>query len=238
MLTLKTNAKPDLPICRMKCDEPLDKKLNDYELTKFMNTHTSNLIIGRPHSGKSSLIYSWFKSKKMLANVFHNVYVFAPAKSINSMADPIFSKLPEDQVFNDLTQETLQSVIDRIEEADDDENHCILMDDMGAKLKDASLLLQFKTLMMNRRHMHVSIYFMVQTWKSTHKEIRSLFSNLFIFKVSKFEMKSIFDELIECHVKLIDKIAKLVFDKKFNFLFYNVDSMRMFKNFDEILIEP
>ena len=90
---------------------------------------------------------------------------------------------------------------------------------------------------MNRRHMHTSIYFMVQTWKSTHKEIRSLFSNLFVFKVSKFELKSIFDELIECAKDVMEQIAQLVFDKRFNFLFYNVDTMRLFKNFDEILIE-
>ena len=36
---------------------------------------------------------------------------------------------------------------------------------------------------------------------------------------------------------LVPKISKLVFDKKHNFLFVNVESKRMFKNWDEIIIK-
>ena len=50
---------------------------------------------------------------------------------------------------------------------------------------------------MNRRHKHVSIYFLVQTYVSMDKDIRKLFRNLFIFKVSKHELNTIYDELIE-----------------------------------------
>ncbi len=54
-----------------------------------------------------------------------------------------------------------------------------------------------KEIVMNRRHKHVSIYFLVQTYFSIEKDIRKLFSNLFIFKVSKHELNTIYDELIE-----------------------------------------
>ena len=34
-----------------------------------------------------------------------------------------------------------------------------------------------------------------------------------------------------------DEIIKLVYDKPFNFMFINTDTQRIFKNFDELIIE-
>ena len=88
---------------------------------------------------------------------------------------------------------------------------------------------------MNRRHLHTSVYFLCQTYKSLEPDIRKLFSNIFLFKVSKKEMEDIMNEIIEGHKNDIDEIIKLVFDKPYNYLFINTDSQRMFKNFDEII---
>jgi hypothetical protein len=91
---------------------------------------------------------------------------------------------------------------------------------------------------MNRRHKHLSIFFLVQTYHSVEPDIRKLFSNLFIFRVSKKEMESIFDEIIETHKSFIPDITKLVFDEKYKYLFLNTDSQRLFSGFDEIIIDP
>ena len=66
--------------------------------------------------------------------------------------------------------------------------------------------------------------------------MRKLFDSMFIFKVSKQELENIFEEVVEQKKDLVTDIAKLVFDEKYNFLFVNTDSGRMFKNFDEIII--
>ena len=63
-----------------------------------------------------------------------------------------------------------------------------------------------------------------------------MFSNIFLFKVAKKELYSIWDEVIEEDQELLPKVSKLVFDKKYNFLFVNVPEKRMFKNWDEIII--
>ena len=47
------NDKPNLAICRMNCDDGLHDKLNNYELTKLMNNHSTNLFLGAPKSGKT-----------------------------------------------------------------------------------------------------------------------------------------------------------------------------------------
>ena len=113
MIKIKKNISPNLPICKMVCDGDLSDDLNKYELTKFLNKHSMNLIIGRPGSGKSSLLWSLFKStgkNKILKGVYSSIYVFQPAQSQQSMKDNIFSVLPDDQKFNELTYDDLNYV--------------------------------------------------------------------------------------------------------------------------------
>jgi hypothetical protein len=90
---------------------------------------------------------------------------------------------------------------------------------------------------MNRRHLHVSVYFLSQTFKSVPKDIRKLFSNVFLFRVSKHELTDVFEEIIEHKKDDVLAISKLVFDRPFQYLFINTDTQRLFKGFDEILID-
>jgi adenylate kinase family enzyme len=217
----------------MLCDEKLHEKLEAYDLTKFLNKHSTNLIVGKPGSGKTSILYSFFKSKKLLAKVYDKIYLFQPEQSRASMKDKMFDQLADDQKFDELSVENLEYIKDNL---DEDENICIIFDDMGAYLKnnDGTQKL-LKEMIMNRRHYHISIYFLVQTYYSIPKEIRKLFSNLFIFKCSKHEMLNITSEIIEQHSDKIDEIIKIVYDKPHQYLFINVDSQRMFKGFDELI---
>ena len=73
---LKRNPAPELPAIKMKCDGGLHKKLNKYEITSYMNKHATNLFIGRPGSGKTSLITSMFKSKELFYHVFNHLFKF------------------------------------------------------------------------------------------------------------------------------------------------------------------
>ena len=223
----------------MVCDKELNSKLNKYELTKFLNSHTTNLLIGKPKSGKTSLLYSFFQSSKCLKKCFHNIYLFQPSHSRGSMKDKLFDKLPDDQKFEELDYESLVEVMDRIKVSDPDHNNAIIFDDMTAYLKDYHVEKLLKELVFNRRHLRTSIYFLCQTYISVPKDLRKLFSNLFIFRVSKNELKLMFEELIEdkSKVNLISDITKLVFDKPHQFLFVNTDSQRFFKNFDELVFK-
>jgi len=235
--TIQKNKKPDLPICQFNCDKKLAKRLDDYEVTRFMNSHGTHMFIGKPRSGKTSTLYQFFKSPKLFKRTFHNVYVFQPSHSRVSMKDNLFGVLPEEQIYDELTEETLGECLDVIKSNDPDENNCILFDDMGAYLKDKSVSVLMKELIMNRRHYRTSVFFLCQTYYSAPKEIRRLFSNLFVFKVSKDELQNIFDEAVEDKEKhsALDKIRKVVFDQPYRWLFLNTDSGRMFKMWDEII---
>ena len=239
LLTLKVNEKPNLKITAMECDNPLDEKLNKYELTKFLNCHSCNCFLGKPRSGKTTLLYSFFKSRKLLKKVYHNIYLFQPSHSRASMSDDIFDVLPPEKKFDELTADSLREVLESIKAEDKDVSSCIVFDDMSAYLqKDKEIITLLKEACMNRRHYHISLYFIVQTWKSLPFEIRRLMENLFIFRCSKETLDTIFEELLEQYNKkeLVQKITKMVYDDSHNYLFVNVYHQRLFKNFDEILI--
>ena len=139
-------------------------------------------------------------------------------------------------MFDELTYEDLDDVIDRIKGTEKKENSVIIFDDMSAYLKNKETLRLFKELIFNRRHLRTSIYFLNQTFFSVPKELRRLFSNIFIFKVSRNEMGNLFDEVVEQdNVKqLMPEISKLVYDKPYQYLFINTDQQKFYKGFDRI----
>jgi hypothetical protein len=236
-ITIKKNDAPVLPKCEMICDGGLHEKLNKYELTKFLNTHTTTLLIGSPGSGKTSLLYSWFKSPKLLKKCFHNIYMFQPGHSRASMKDDLFSKIPEEQIYDELTNENLEAVMNTIKNEEKKYNNCIIFDDVTASLKNPDVKKLLKQLVFNRRHLSCSIIFLVQSWLSIEKDIRKLFNNIFCFRVNKNELQNIFDEVVESKSKFINDISRMVFNENYKYLFINVPSQRLFDGFDEILIE-
>lgn len=235
-ITIIENDKPELPQCKMLCDSGLHDKLNKYELTKFLNQHTTTLYIGRPRSGKTSLLFSLMKG--VLKKCFHRIFVFQPEESRASMSNDIFGKLPKSQLYSELNNENLQEVMNLIKlDASKGLNSLIIFDDMTAGLKKKETLQLFKELVFNRRHLHTSLYFCVQTYFSVPKELRRVWTNLFIFKTSKDELKNIWNELIEYPDELLPIVRKLVYDKPYQYLFVNTDSQRLFKGFDELEIK-
>jgi len=220
----------------MKCDAPLHPKLNNYELTSYLNHHSTNLLLGKPKSGKSSLMWSMLKNKKLLNKVYHNVYLFQPSHSRSSIKNDIFRKHDKDKMYEELTYDNLREVMDKIKATDPEQNNMIIFDDQSSYLKNADTLQLFKELIFNRRHIRTSIYFLNQTFFSVPKELRRLFSNVFIFKVSKDEMKNLFEELVEDEkVKsMMPLINKVVYDKPYSYLFVNTDNQKFYKKFDRI----
>lgn len=234
-ITIKRNEAPPLSKCEMLCDGGLHEKLNEYDLTKFLNGHETNLMIGRPASGKTSLLYSFFKSPKIYRKVFHNIYLFQPSHSRSSMKDNIFSKIPQEQCYEELSYDNLHEVMESIKNEDKKYNNCIIFDDMTAYLKNSDVKKLLKELIFNRRHLRTTIIFLVQTWYSIEKDIRKLFSNIFCFRVSKQELATIFDEVVESKSKYMNDIAKMVFDQPYKYLFINVNSQRLFDGFNELI---
>jgi hypothetical protein len=201
-----------------------------------LNKHHTTAIIGKPGQGKSSLLYSFFKGN-LLKKCYNTVFYIAPASSLKSMQDDIFSKLPDDQIFTELNGEVLDEIIERAKNREDGDKICIIIDDMASQLKNSDVVSRIKLLCMNRRHMGLySLFIMSQTWKSVPFEVRRLYSNIFLFKVSPDEMETIFTETLPQYKPISNDIQKIVFNQAHEYLVINTESGRLFKKFDELII--
>lgn len=235
-IEIKKNKKPDLPICSMSCDKPLHSKLDQYEMTQtcFQRAQTCG-IIGKPGQGKSSYIYSMFKGP--FKKCFHTIFYICPASSMNSMEDNIFAKLPENQIYNELDGDVIDEIITRCENREEGDKIAIIIDDFASSLKDISVQRGLKRLAANKRHLGVYATFILsQTWKSVPLETRRLYDNIIIFKIGADEMASLFSEIMPHLKDYSQAIQKAVFNKPHQYLLINTSSGRLFKGFDEIII--
>lgn len=236
-ISILKNKIPVLKLPKFSVDNELDSKLNEYPITSLMNKSNFTLFLGKAGSGKSSLLISFLQTPSLFKKVYHNIFLFMPSNSRASIRNGFFdNNLPEEQIFDDVNLENLQSVYDKAQEdAREDLNTLLIFDDVQKYFKgeNEKLLLH---IINNRRHSRISIWFACQTYGSIPKQVRQGLTNLFIFKVNKVEMENIFTECIEQHKKSFLEILNLVYDKSHNFLFLDTNSQRLFKNWDEIKI--
>lgn len=233
--SIKFNEKPDTIDCKFSCDNNLHEKLEKYEITKFLNKSSCNLFIGKPAQGKTSLLYNFFKNKKLLNKVYDNIIIFQPETSRMSMNDQLFNELPEDQKYEELTLENLLEVYNKLTDTKKKTNTAVIFDDLGSSFKNKEIKTLFKKLVMNRRHLKLSIFVLIQTYKSLEKDVRKLFINVWLFKTGQPDLEEIFYELIVFKKKDIPDLINFVFNEKYNYLFFNTESNRLFKLWDEII---
>jgi fructose-1-phosphate kinase PfkB-like protein len=104
-------------------------------------------------------------------------------------------------------------------------------------MKDYDIVRMMKNLFANRRHLKLVIFVMLQNYFALDKSLRELVDNVILFKMNKQEQIKIFNEVIESHKDIFDEIQHLVFNEPYQWLFVNIGSQRMFKKFDEMIVE-
>lgn len=238
MIRIKSNEAPDLRKPSFKCDTKLHSKLDNFELTALLNRSNFTLFLGPPASGKTTMMISLLNTPTLFKRCFNKIFVFMPSHSRGSLKDNIFEQLPNDQLYNELTAENIDDVFDQIEEVADDGGFSLLvLDDMQAYLKDKYVAKRLTEIVANRRHLRTSIWLIAQTYKSIPKQVRQMLTNLFVFKVRKSEMANIFEEQVELMKDNFQDVVKLVYKTPHDYLFIDTASQRVFKNFDEILLD-
>lgn len=239
MFNIKKNAKPNLDVIKMNCDIKLDNKLDQIPLYQYLNGFNSVLFLGKPASGKTSLMTSilYKTPPNGFCGIFDNIFLFMPANSRRSLKKNRFDEeIKPENLYDELTIENLTEVYNKIKNAEPDEKHLIILDDQTAHLKNNDVMKLLNEINYNRRHMHCCIWYLCQNYISIPKPVRLIFKSLFIFKVSKEEMMNIFKELVEGFSSDIEQLIKFVYNEPHNFLFINTDYQKFFKNWDEIIM--
>jgi len=238
MLSIKKNKKINLDIPSFLCDSGINPKLNQFPMLSHMNSFCFNLILGKPGSGKTSLMISFIQNKNILKKKFNNVLIVMPEPSRKSLKKNIFEKHNEDKMYDELTKSTINDIFSKLNEyTNDNETTLLILDDVGASLKNNDIAIKLREIIYNRRHLKTQIIIMSQSYLSLPKEIRKMVNNIFImYKPNKPEIEILFDEIIEQKKDLALDIIKYSLRKPHDYLMINIDNQKFYSNFDEIII--
>jgi KaiC/GvpD/RAD55 family RecA-like ATPase len=239
---LKNNKELKLSVPSFVCDDnPIGSHLNEYPMLSFLNSYGCNAFIGKPGSGKTSLVVSMLTgkgNKKVFRKCFNHILLVMPESSRKSMKTNIFEKHVSDKMFEELTLQTISTIYEKLlKSSADKENTLLILDDVGASLKNADIQQIMRRIIFNRRHLKVQILILLQNYVSCPLSVRKLFTNIFMFKPSKKEFEILFDENFEQKKDHALDIMKYVYKEPHDWLMLNVDTQRMFKKFDEIIIK-
>ena len=235
------HTKPDLKIPKFNVDGKLKKKLDNFELTKCINKSHFALFLGKAGSGKTSLAVSLLSAKSLFRNVFHEIFLFCPENSRNSIQNNFWeSNLQHEQMYDELSLESLREVYMKCQaNADIDCKSIIIIDDNQKFLKDPQIYRMLLHIVNNRRHALTTVWLLAQNYFSIPKQIRDSLTNAFIMKVNKSEFIKIFDELVDSNKESFDHIIEnIAYKQQHDFIFVDINTSRIFNNWDEIRLEP
>ena len=164
------------------CDKPLSKRATD----PFENRSFFTVFVGQPRSGKTSHMISALTSSKVYNKVFDHIFVFMPEHSRKSMKKNPFRHIKQNQLYNELTHANLKAVLDVMDESSSDDsdgehepsNNLIIIDDMTIFLKQHAVAALLTYIILNRRHLRVSIMITVQYYNSLPMPIRKNISSI------------------------------------------------------------
>jgi len=241
-IEIKKNKHLKLTVPEFLCDHnPIGEHLNKYDMLSHFNKYCFNAFIGKPGSGKTSLLVSMLAGKgknKVFRKCFNHVLVVMPSTSRESMKHNIFKDHHEDKMYEEFNYSSVQDILNKLTSAsEENENSLLILDDVGASLKNKDIQRLFRQIIYNRRHLKCQIVMLIQSYLSCPREIRKLLNNIVMFKCSKVENENLFAELFEIHKDLALEIMNVAYQDPHDYLMLNVDTQKIYRKFDEIIIK-
>jgi hypothetical protein len=231
--------KPNLKRVKMNCDDCIDEKLKKYPMCDNLWSNTSfNVILGKMGQGKTSLVTNLIKT--VFKKCFNHIIVFIPTTSRESIENDIYGKqLPESDLYDDLTEETLAEVMAKLEEnSSNGEFTLLLIDDFQAALKNPNIINILQKIVTRMRHLRTSIFILQQNFQKLSKFLRELVTNVITFNVGKSQLDKLFDEVVQLDKNKYQNLIDLAFQNKNDWIAINVNGSRnIYRMFDKINFE-
>ena len=226
---------PKIEVCKFNCDSSLGEHIPP----PLPQGHFFMVVTGSAGSGKSTWVNALLcqKNPRLYRKVFHKVYLAMPPNSLHSLSGGPFKKHPKSRLITELTPATLMKVKEDAEESaiEDDHNTLLYIDDFAAYLKDPGVERVLREMIFNRRHSHLSIICALQSMNQLGLPLRKTASHFCMFKPrNKKEGANIFEELIFLDPKLQEELYRYVFQDRHDFLFGDVASGKLYRNFNEL----
>ena len=226
----KASNPPRIKPVAMSCDKPLSTSIPD----PLPNTCFRMLIIGAPSSGKSSLATGLLIKGGPYYRVFDRLYIIQPENSRASYTKDPWSK--HNRVYNELTVEILQKILDETAVlADEGKHSLVFIDDQAFALKDKKIEKLLRVMFFNARHRKLSTICVSQTLRQVPINLRKTASHLLTFvPANRIESKIIAEENLFLDTQTAARLFEQVFTKRFDHLLIDTQKRRAFSNFNEI----
>jgi DNA replication protein DnaC len=208
-------------------------------MTADLFSRTSfNVILGKMGQGKTSLITNLVKT--VFKKCFEHIIIFIPAGSRRSIENDIYGKnLPSADLYDTLTEENLDEVIEKIEEAaEEGENTLLIIDDFQAALKDPDVLARLQKIVTRMRHMRTTIFILQQNFQKMAKFLRELVTNVITFNTGKSQLTKLFEETVQIDKDKFQALTDIAFRDKNDWIAINVNGARnIYRGFDRIVFD-
>lgn len=235
--------KNDLPKTK-----PLQEKMSLYVPMINKNLPNRNgciyAIIGSPGSGKSNLLFSTlFKNKNYYRSKFDNLYLITPESSFLSLSKHPFQD--HDKVYHDLNTLILDDIYEEIldlkrnalDNGEEIEHSCIIIDDYADNLKDNNIILTLKKMLIKSRHLNTFFIFTLQTFNMFPLVLRKMLTNISLFKCkNNVETENIRSEMLNMNKDDFQELYNYVFDAPYNHMDVDTSTMDIRKNFNKLEI--
>jgi len=231
--------KPNLKKVNMLVDDVIDPKLLKYPMVEDLFSRTSfNIICGKPGAGKTSIITNFVKT--IFKKAFEHILVFMPEGSRRSIENDIYGKqLPPGDLYDALTADNLDEVIEKLNESSEEgENTLLLIDDFQSALKDPDIQKRLQTIVTRMRHLRCTIFILQQNFQKLPKFLRELVTNVITFNIGKSQLNKLFEETVQLDKEKFQNLIDLAFKEKNDYIIINVNGNRnIYKGFDRIVFE-
>lgn len=217
------------------------------ETRHLLPEHFVTLIIGRPGSGKSHLLFELITNPDLYRKRFNAVFFITPGKigdlpltpqnsTTTFSTDWIFKRIDE---INVRTRESIK--------AGRPPQHTInvlfVLDDVVGYLQKQRFAAAFQALFYNRRHLlvqgTVSFFVTSQYYKAIPRMVRANATTAIIFDVIPEDMEILRKEVIYCKdARLIMRVAEKIFSMKHHFLYVRMDTGGIFSDFKTEIYSP
>ena len=240
--TLNSSIKATKPV-----KEKMDKYIPDIVEGISRRNGMIYLLIGSGGTGKTSLLLNQFRRGGAYHRKFHNLYLFTPAISFQSVAHHPFEK--HDKVYNELTRDSLEDLYSELKdrkekwsESDDNEDemeyNCVIIDDMASTLKEKDVQRLLNTMLIKARHLNTCFIFTLQSYLYMPKMLRKQTTFATIFKPkNKEEWDSLNRELIQMKEDDARMLFDYAFEKEYSHLDIDTIENKFYRNFNPLLIK-
>ena len=196
-------------------------------------------IVGAPGSGKSSVLFSLIKSRDAYRKRFHKVIAVIPSSSLDSLKSNPLKDLPDEQRFEDLTFDSLEEIVEMVEENREDELlTLLLLDDVSAELQDPIILKKMMRLYLNRRHLKLSIISIAHSLTGKGAlpyTIRKNLSHLILFKPSS-SLDILNSDFLHMLKDKFKELTDYVYKDPHDHLMIELNRNKLYKNFNALTL--